>query len=294
LPFGKREVASKRFDQRDGLSFSAYKFQAENAETFPTWPFQSFSQIIFVLRGKLDFSFPVIGERTAKTGEWFALSLNDSQTAGVFSGDVELAVIECSSEIWQGLANEEDALSHTRRACIGCSQRTEAIFLKGQMDSFINKLAKDLSLAQGANSSERLLVEAKTLELLSLVSHESPLDHSPRKDPCLREYDHDSVAAAAAYLEENLAADHSLAALSRQVSLNEFKLKKGFRERFGLTVFGYLRQKRMERARDLLRTQASTILEVANAVGYANPSHFTRAFRESFGINPKEFISGNA
>ncbi|MBT7561109.1 MAG: helix-turn-helix transcriptional regulator [Proteobacteria bacterium] len=291
LSFGKREVPSMRFDQIEGLSFSSYRFSTDATETFTVWPFKSFSQIVFVLRGKIDFSFPIIGARTAKTGEWFALSINNQQMTGTFSGDVELAVIECSSEIWQGLANEKDTFSHTRRACLGCSQRTETIFLKSQMDSSVTGLAKDLASAQGNNPSELLLIQAKTLELLSLVSRASPLDHTPQKDPCSRKDDHNSIAAAANYLEDNLAADHSLAGLSRQVSLNEFKLKKGFRDRFGVTVFGYLRQKRMEHARELLKTRDSTVLEVANTVGYSNPSHFTRAFRGAFGINPKVFIS---
>ena len=112
LSFGKREVPSMRFDQIEGLSFSSYRFSTDATETFTVWPFKSFSQIVFVLRGKIDFSFPIIGARTAKTGEWFALSINNQQMTGTFSGDVELAVIECSSEIWQGLANEKDTFSH--------------------------------------------------------------------------------------------------------------------------------------------------------------------------------------
>ncbi len=293
LPFGNREVATLRFDQREGLSFSAYRFSTDGSESFAEWPFQSFSQIVFVLSGRIDFSFPIIGERSAQAGDWFALSPSDLQNKGAFAGRMELAVIECSNEIWQGLASEEDLELHTRRACLGCSQRPEAIFLKDQMDPAINALVRELSEANGASSIERLLIEAKTLELLSLIAKTPPLEQGPRKDPCLREYDHDSVAAAAAYLEANLSEDHSLAAISRQVSLNEFKLKKGFRERFGKTVFGYLRQKRMERAREILRTRSTTILEVANIVGSTNPSHFSRASRESFGINPKAFISRN-
>ena len=47
---------------------------------------------------------------------------------------------------------------------------------------------------------------------------------------------------------------------------NEFKLKKGFRECFNTTVFGYLREKRMERAGELLQQNKSSVIEVANAV----------------------------
>ena len=95
------------------------------------------------------------------------------------------------------------------------------------------------------------------------------------------------------YLESKLGADHSLSELSRKFALNEFKLKKGFREHFGSTVFGYLRQRRMEYARELLRGENSTVLEIANRVGYTNSSHFARAFRESFVVNAKEFLLGS-
>ncbi len=291
LLLGERQIEARRFEQREGLSFTTCGYQAKCVEPFESWPFNSFSQIIFVLRGKLEFSFSANKNRTVQSGEWFALSLNGHSISGTCYGQVELAIIECSSEIWKGLANEQDALSHAKRACVGCSQRTGAVFIKDKMNSSINTLASELFPIEGNNSSERLLVQAKTLELLSLVSHTSSMSHSPRKDPCLREFDHDSISAAAAFIETNLDADHSLAAISRQAAINEFKLKKGFRERFGTTVFGYLRQKRMERAREFLTTENCTVMEVANKVGYSNPSHFTRAFRESFGINPKEFIA---
>lgn len=44
----------------------------------------------------------------------------------------------------------------------------------------------------------------------------------------------------------------------------------------------------MERARLLFIHGGYTVLETANAVGYANPSHLTRVFRETFGRNPSE------
>ena len=79
-------------------------------------------------------------------------------------------------------------------------------------------------------------------------------------------------------------------ALSRTVHLNEFKLKQGFRQRFNTTVFGYLRQRRMEHARRLLTEHTITVLDAANRVGYTNPSHFARAFREAFGLNPRQIV----
>ena len=126
--------------------------------------------------------------------------------------------------------------------------------------------------------------------MLATVSESNSMNGAPEPEPCLRNEDEEALEAAARYLEENLSGDHSLAQISRQVHLNEFKLKKGFKEYFQTTVFGYLRQKRMEYASQLLTKERFTVIEAAQAVGYSNPSHFTRAFRNCFGVNPREFL----
>ena len=202
-----------------------------------------------------------------------------------------MGIIECSSKIWKGLTSEQDTLSHTQKACFSCSQRMKPIFVKNPLDSRTSELAQQLSRLDGTSASNRLMIEAKVLELLATTSDSSLLNNSPETEPCIRDVDQDALVAAAAYLEKNLAESHSLNAVSREARLNEFKLKKGFREHFQTTVFGYLRQKCMEHARKLFTSNSPTVLEVANAVGYSNPSHFSRAFRETFGLNPREFVS---
>ena len=63
-------------------------------------------------------------------------------------------------------------------------------------------------------------------------------------------------------------------------------LKGGFRTLSGTPVFAYLRQLRMEEARRLLRKRHLDVSEVAQRVGYANPSKFAAAFRREFGMSP--------
>ena len=87
----------------------------------------------------------------------------------------------------------------------------------------------------------------------------------------------------------NMDNPYSLLALSRQVGINDFKLKKGFKEIFGTTVFKYLFEERMERAKTLLLADNLCISEIATIVGYQNPSHFTNAFKRRFGYNPSDF-----
>ena len=282
----------RQFAQRQGLSFGVYRIP-EASNCF-SWTFESFLQIVFVAKGQISISLPDVGTRSAGVGDWFVISLEGWTGATSLEGEVEIGVIECSKEVWQGLVTEQDALFHARKACFACSQRQEAILTKGPQDARMQSLSEDLLNNEGRTPSSLLLVESMTLEFLARVCESSMLSGSAKPEPCDREEDEDALAAAASYLEQHLDEDHSIAALSRKFALNEFKLKRGFKERFGNTVFGFLRQRRMDRARQLLASRRCSVLEAANAVGYTNPSHFARAFRECFGVNPKSFVAVRA
>ena len=290
--FGGINAWRRQFTQRQGLSFGVYRIP-ETPNCF-SWPFESFLQIVFVAKGRVSVGLPDEGATSAISGEWFVISLGAWAGTTLFECESQIGVIECSKEVWQGLVNEEDTLLHARKACYSCSQREEAILTKGIQDARMRKLSEGLLNNIGASPSDRLLVESMTLDFLARVCDSKFISGSSKSEPCYRSRDEEALAAAASYLEENLDENHSLAGLSRKVALNEFKLKRGFRERFGITVFGYLRQCRMDRSRQLLLSRRYTVLEVANAVGYANPSHFARAFRGCFGLNPKAFLAGSA
>ncbi|CAG7610643.1 HTH-type transcriptional activator RhaR [Paenibacillus solanacearum] len=82
----------------------------------------------------------------------------------------------------------------------------------------------------------------------------------------------------------------TLLQLSRMIGLNDFKLKQGFKEMFGTTVFAFLREIRLEKAYRLLQQGDMNVTETSLAVGYSNPSHFSEAFRSKYGINPGVFV----
>lgn len=80
----------------------------------------------------------------------------------------------------------------------------------------------------------------------------------------------------------------SLTELSRQIGLNTFKLKKHFKELFGVPVFKYLQNERLQKAHDLLRNGDMSIQEAAWQVGYDSLSSFSNAFTRKFGFRPSE------
>ncbi len=139
--------------------------------------------------------------------------------------------------------------------------------------------------------TKQMYLEGKCLELIALKL-EQLKDIDKRTGPfcSLKPDDVDRIHLAKAILTDIPGNPPSLMELARQVSLNDYKLKVGFRQVFGTTVFGYLHQHRMETARQLLREQRMNVREVAQTVGYANQSRFAAAFRKQFGINPKAYL----
>ena len=89
-------------------------------------------------------------------------------------------------------------------------------------------------------------------------------------------------------LRERLTDPPSLNELAALVGTNQPRLSRGFRALFGTTVFGFLREARMQRARDLLAGTALPVKTVALEVGYRNTSDLTRSIKERFGMTPTE------
>jgi len=87
-------------------------------------------------------------------------------------------------------------------------------------------------------------------------------------------------------LEQNLASPLSLEELGRKIGCSHFYLSRIFSAQTGKTITQYLRQLRMERAAELLKSREYNVTEVSLEVGYASLSHFSAAFHETFGCCP--------
>ena len=81
----------------------------------------------------------------------------------------------------------------------------------------------------------------------------------------------------------------NLTDLAHQLGTNEFKLKYGFRELYGTTVFKYLVQERLRKAKTLVQYTQLNFKSIAKMVGFKSVPHFTRAFKEQYEYSPKIF-----
>jgi AraC-like DNA-binding protein len=152
----------------------------------------------------------------------------------------------------------------------------------------MQRIIGDMISCQRKGSLQRIYLESKVLELLMLQAEQFEDSLNGTKRPSLKATDIDRIHHAKMLIEQDLNAPCSLAALARQVGLNDFKLKKGFKEVYGTTVFGYLHDLRMEQARRMLLDEHKTVGEAADSAGYRNAHHFTVAFKKYFGHLPSE------
>jgi AraC-like DNA-binding protein len=97
------------------------------------------------------------------------------------------------------------------------------------------------------------------------------------------------LADARAYLDTHLDDPPGIVQLARIAGMNDFKLKRAFKAAFGTTVFGYVRQRRMERAASDLHAGLS-VAQAASQAGYECPRCFSDAFRRHFGTLPSEVM----
>lgn len=134
---------------------------------------------------------------------------------------------------------------------------------------------------------QEIYLESKVLEL----THSCISDiNKPKKTTqiALSLQDIECLKKSRQILIDNIQNPPSLKELAYKSAINEFKLKKGFKQLFGNTVYGFLQEYRLTKAKKLLESQDINIGEVTTIVGYKNIGHFSTIFKEYFGISPIE------
>lgn len=158
-----------------------------------------------------------------------------------------------------------------------------------QIDAYQNMVHNQRILLEHITKQKVLLgplqglyLESKLLELIYQTFNNIPL-HGCTK---LSFEDCKALYKAEQILLSDLASPPSLKVLAHQCAINEFKLKQGFKQLFGTTVYGLVHTKRLEKANDLLAKQEISVQEAALHVGYKSLSHFSKVFKERYGVFP--------
>jgi AraC-like DNA-binding protein len=137
---------------------------------------------------------------------------------------------------------------------------------------------------QYRGNTRQLFLKSQVNELLAHYFAFIALDKKER----LNYEDRSRLYKAKEIMENNLSNPPSLSELSKLIGLNNNKLKKNFKELFGMPVFKFLQEERLSKAYQLLSSGSENVQEVAWFVGYDSLSSFSNAFQKKFGVRPNE------
>jgi len=139
-------------------------------------------------------------------------------------------------------------------------------------------------------SIKKLYFKGKVYELLSLYFNRTE-DANAESCPFLVDEDNViKIRKAKDIVIANMAEPPGLQELADQVGINLKRLKMGFKQIYGDSVYSFLFDYKMEYARKLLDSGSYNVNEVGLKIGYSTSSHFIAAFKKKFGTTPKKYL----
>ncbi|HVX52440.1 MAG TPA: AraC family transcriptional regulator [Chitinophagaceae bacterium] len=155
----------------------------------------------------------------------------------------------------------------------------------GAVSPAIQQVIQQVIHCNYAGELKNLFLLSKSIELLVLCAESYKAANQERLF-IKSKTDKEKIIAARDFVNRRIDNPPNLSEIARAVGMNEYKLKRGFKETFNTTVFGYLTEQRLHVAQQYLRDTDKTAAEIAAELGYATPQHFNNAFKKRFGVTP--------
>lgn len=159
--------------------------------------------------------------------------------------------------------------------------------------------ARSKDLREDMMNEMMYIIEHKDMPPLHLIGHlylfldymtRSAVNMTSPKNGRLRDF---YIKEALSFIEQNFQNDISVEDIAATCGLNRSYFGKIFKEALGKTPQEFLLSYRMIKAAELLKLTSLSIGDISNAVGYANQLHFSRAFKNLYGLPPREWRNQN-
>ena len=105
----------------------------------------------------------------------------------------------------------------------------------------------------------------------------------------LRTEDVEKLHLVKAIIEKEYRQHYTNPQLARKVRTNEYKLKHGFKQTFHMSLYEFLTNIRIEKAKDLLEYTEEPVSRVANHVGFPDGGSFCKRFKQCTGFSPLKY-----
>jgi AraC-like DNA-binding protein len=199
-------------------------------------------------------------------------------------------LIQLSKKSFLDIANDgndaikrfADAVESGRSVALSDANLNIDLNLKNCINSVLN--------CNYSDPLKRMFFFSKSIEMLVLQAES--FNKLLYKKPLYikNDYDKERILFARDYLIKHIERPPTLTQLSKIAGINEYKLKRGFKETFNQTAFEYLSDVRLETAKNDLLDKRKSITEIAFELGYSSLQHFSAAFKKKFGVAPSKVI----
>jgi len=171
------------------------------------------------------------------------------------------------------------------RRVVSGEQGDSAVGVTETMNTRQRELVTSLRQPPVLASAQSIWYQAKAIELMGEFFFQPA---STSELFCHRQHRvaRDRVDAVILLLKRDLTAPPSLEAIGKEVGCSPFYLSRTFSKETGVTIPQFIRQLRLDRAAELLRSGEYNVTEAAMEVGYNSLSHFSQAFHQQFGCCP--------
>ena len=153
----------------------------------------------------------------------------------------------------------------------------------------LNSIADQMLSGPHEQTLQALYLEGLALAFLAELSRLEAAEALTASTE-LKPHEYRRVRCVADFLDANLERSVSLASLSRLAGVNATTLGRHFQTIHGETIFNYVRAKRLERARSLLRSGEMPVSQVGYSVGFTSAAAFATAYRRRFGHPPSREV----
>jgi AraC family transcriptional regulator len=159
-------------------------------------------------------------------------------------------------------------------------------YLGGLQDSLLSQIVTALAEESEGGFAERILIESLGTALCIRIAR-SFVGHLPL--PTSRGLSPERLQRVRDYVEAHLDEDLSLTVLADIACLSPYHFSRSLKQAVGVGPRRYVIQRRVERAKRLLRQTHQPIALIAQEVGFADQSHLTEIFRREMGVTPGRF-----
>lgn len=247
---------------------------------------------LYVNKGTTQVKLPKINVDIENSDKSWTLFKSGSQAINThFKGEKSIFFTIYFSDNWMKKNIASRGVLSSKVLSDFFSSKDNCLFLPNFMEDEVNSYQPvlDIILSKGEGVNNSLSLKINTLQLISAFIQKLDDKSSIKSSLSISEKNRRKLLKAAHLLDQAILEPFpSILNISKSVGMSETLLKKEFKEMYGVTMFNYHTNQKMNYAIKLIESDKVSIKDIAYSLGYSSQSKFSTAFKKVHGKLPSE------